>query len=226
MQTASKIRLSIFFIVFSFLIQSCKKDKLHADEVGFVAGSNEKNDFTLRSFSTPQSINGILKFKTGSVLPASSDIRIDIADNTNALLSAYNAANGTSILPLPGSLWTVPSSVTLPADSNSIEAAISVSSTVGLDTTQLYAIGLKISGTQGGSIIDSLQNLFVVFRISSLNQYDGRYSMRGQFFHPGYEPGFAHHDLLVELHSSGQNSVSLFWPLFNIYNLYGAKNNK
>lgn len=195
--------------------------------VGFVFGSNAKNDFGLDITPGSQNVNNLLYVNLESGVPASSDVKITLIDNTTALLNAYNTANGLSgsnaILPMPTAKYSFPATVTIPAGGRNVTQPIVVSNVVlgapptGLDANRQYAVGIKISAVDGGyKIASNLENLFIVFGVK--NKYDGRYTMVGRFYHPSNDAAFSPHTFSVELHTAGPNDVKLYWPLVGGYN--------
>jgi hypothetical protein len=134
------------------------------------------------------------------------------------MVNAYNAANGTAIQALPRSLWSIPAELIIKEGDRFTLGDITITNTLGLNTFKQYAVGLTIIAASGSNkIADNLKNLFIIFRIQ--NQYDGKYSMIGQFYHPTLEPTFAHHNLSIELHTSGPNSVKIYWPIAGQYTI-------
>ena len=185
--------------------------------VGFPLATRAKNDWGLDVSGSPQTVSGLVYVNLESGKAASSDVHVALTNNTAALLAAYNTANGTSILPLPTALYTVPTALTIGAGSTNTQVNLIVSSTLTLNSSLQYAVGLTISSVDGGyKIAENLKNLFIVFGVK--NQYDGKYTMKGQFYHPSNDPAFSPHSLTVEMHSSGPNSVRLYWPLVSGYN--------
>jgi hypothetical protein len=107
-------------------------------------------------------------------------------------------------------LWSIPAEIIIKKGERNAQADITIASTAGLNFNAQYAIGLRIASADGGNkIADNLSNLFVVFRIQNI--LDGRYNMRGEFYNPSISPVFVPHNINVELHTSGPNSVRVFW---------------
>ncbi|MEO7984173.1 MAG: DUF1735 domain-containing protein [Bacteroidota bacterium] len=188
--------------------------------VGFPNGSKPRTDFGLDVSTTSQPVNSLVYVNLESGTPASSDVHITLTNNTTALLAAYNAANnltGTNaVLPLPANLYNVVLAMTIPAGGRNVQVPINVTNTTTLDANRLYAVGLTITGADGGyTIASNLKNLFIVFSVK--NRFDGKYTMKGKFYHPTNDPAFSPHTLQVELHTTGPNSVKLYWPLVSAY---------
>ncbi|MCX6319259.1 MAG: DUF1735 domain-containing protein [Bacteroidetes bacterium] len=196
------------------LLNACQKDTGKEEEtpsspVGFTTGAQYRTDAKLSISTTSQTISGILNIKVQSGTAASA-LTVKLADSTAMLVNRYNTANGTSIMPLPADRWSMPAELAIPQGGTSAAASITVNRTDGLNPNQLYAIGITISTNNGYTIPDSSRQLLIVLRVTNI--LDGRYSMKGRFYHPGLEPGFAPHVLSVELHTVSANSVMLYWP--------------
>ncbi len=180
--------------------------------VGFPFGSNAKNDFGLDVTTSPQTVSGLVYVNIEGANPASSDVHVTLTNNTTALLAAYNAANGTAIQALPTAIWSVPTALTIGAGSRNTQTVLTVTNTTGLNPNIQYAVGLTISAVDGGyKIAENLKNLFIVFGVK--NAYDGRYNLRGRFHHPSGANPPANFATTVELHTTGPNSVKIYWPL-------------
>jgi|CXWL01.1.fsa_nt_gi hypothetical protein len=205
------------------LLTGCIKDNnnikslvIQNPGIGFPYGANNKNDFIIRPSASAQQVPGLLLVTLEAAAPASSDIHITVADNSTALVNAYNSANGTAIQPLPRALWSIPSQLIIKAGDQFVLGDITITNTLGLNANQQFAVGLTITAADGGNkIADNLKNLFIVFRIQ--NALDGKYRMKGEFYHPTVEPAFMPHDFTIELHTLYGNSASLYWPLSSGY---------
>lgn len=216
---------SLLLAALSLGFASCLKDKgfenyeygindpdTQAPGVGFSFGTSAKVDFGLDVSTSPQTVTGLTNVNMLTGVVPSSDVNVTITNNTTALLNAYNTANGTSILPMPTALYTIGSTLTIAAGQRFNDLPIVVSNTTTLDPNRQYAVGLTISAVNGGyTIAGNMKNLLIVFGVK--NAYDGKYTMRGRFFHPSLQPDFGPHTFNVELHTAGPSSVRLYWPL-------------
>jgi hypothetical protein len=180
--------------------------------IGFPYGANKKNDIIIRPSAIAQQVPGLLLVTLEDAAPASSDIHISIADNSTTLVNTYNAANGTAFQPLPGSLWSIPAELIIKSGDRYAMTDIKINKTTGLNLNLQYAIGISITGASGGNkIADNLKNLIIVFRIQV--DWDGKFSMKGEFYNHSWEPAFTSHDFSVELRTISFNKVQLYWPL-------------
>jgi hypothetical protein len=224
------ISSSLLLFALAVVFTGCLKDKgfdnrsygindpdTQAPGVGFPLGSRPKNDYGLDVSASPQTVPGLVYINLEAGNPAKSNVNITISNNTTALLNAYNLANGTNILALPTTVWSVPTSLVIPAGGRNIQDIITISNTTSLNPNNQYAIGLTITAVDGGyKIAENLKNLFIVFSVK--NKYDGKYSMNGRFYHPSLQADFAPHITFnVECHTAGPNNVVVYWPLYGGY---------
>jgi Domain of unknown function (DUF1735) len=217
---------SLLFSAACFVLTSCLKDKgfenfqygindpdTQPPGVGFPLGSKPKNDFGLDVTGSTQVVDGFVYVNLESGVPASSDVTITIANNTTALLNAYNTANGTAILALPTAVWNVVTTLVIPSGGRNVQVPLNVTNTLALNPNLQYAVGLTITNVTGGyKIATNLDDLFIVFGVK--NQYDGKYTLRGQFYHPSASPDYAWYTTPVQMWTTGPNSVKMWTPIF------------
>jgi len=110
-----------------------------------------------------------------------------ILQKDDAILTAYNTANGTTFIPLPATLGT-----TTPAAGsdgkvtmifNASEFAKSLVVTVPdatkFDFTKAYALAYKLSSVSGTGAISKGSDLEIVVQVMIKNKYDGIYEANG-----------------------------------------------
>lgn len=221
---------SLLLAAVSFSMTSCLKDKgfdnyeygindpdTQAPGVGFSFGTNAKNDFGLDVSTSPQTVGDLTNVNMLTGVVPTSDVNVTITNNTTTLLAAYNSANGTAILALPTALYTSPASIVVPAGQRFNNGTVVVSNTTSLDPNKQYAVGLTISAVTGGyNIAGNMKNLLIIFSVK--NKYDGKYTMKGRFYHPSLQPDMGPHTFQVELHTAGPDDVRVYWPLVSGYN--------
>jgi len=133
----------------------------------------------------------------------SGQFLIDMAD-----IAAYNAANGTSYLPLPSSAYTVSSLLdTIKQGQTSSDPLTLSITTASLNFSAQYILPIKLVSTSSGTISPSLQTTY--FTINQLvNIYAGSYTTNGTVFYARVNP-----DNTVEF--SGYLQDSLDAPIAN-----------
>lgn len=219
------LSLSLFAAT-ALLLTSCLKDKGFENGtygindpdnspagVGFPRAASAKYTVGVELSSDPQSVDGVVYVNLESGSPAPTDITVTFQLN-DGLRTAYNLANNTNILPLDPSLFNVGLSVTIPAGARNAQIPLNFPNTSTLDPNESYGIGISITSVTNGYVIASnLDDLFL--EISVKNKYDGLYDLRG--YHnrgaDGTSPNYTfpfHTE--VEMHTTGPNSVAMFWP--------------
>ncbi|MEI8053051.1 MAG: DUF1735 domain-containing protein [Bacteroidota bacterium] len=193
-------KISIILLAFTVVFNSgCMKDKgFDNQEYGIKdpAGSPDGVGFNLLNLSnyvknvglvlqdTPQNIDSnsvIMSFIAEA--PTTKDIHVSVAIN-DAIIDDYNTANGTTIVPLDPSLYTIQNAtVTIPAGSKNGYVMINIPSTVSIDPSISYGMALQITDVDNGCVVASNMNK-VLFLLAIKNIYDGDYVSNGFFYHP------------------------------------------
>jgi hypothetical protein len=212
---------SSLFAALGLFLTGCLKDKgfdnheygindpdTQPPGVGFPLAAKGKNTVGLNVEGTTQVVDDIVYINLNSGSPAPSDINITLTVN-NDIIDDYNAANGTNIQILDPSLYTVSTSLTIPAGARNIQVPITVPSTLSLDPNKSYAVGLTISTVSGNyKIAENMKNLLVEFTIK--NKYDGKYRLRGYHNRTPYTFPY---DTEIHMVTAGPNAVAFYWPL-------------
>jgi hypothetical protein len=186
-----KILLSSFILaVLAVVFTGCLKDKGFDDNqygindpdtqppgVGFPLSTSAKYTIGLDAgVPTLQKINNVIFINIMGSSAPKSDVKVKIKMN-DALRTAYNTANGANILAFPTTFYNIPSlDVVIPAGSMNGQVPINIPSTVPLDPSSSYGIGLTIESVDGGyKIAENMKNLFLEFTLK--NKYDGNYRL-------------------------------------------------
>lgn len=216
-----KIIVGSFLITaLSVVFTSCLKDKgfenyeygindpdTQPPGVGFPRAAAAKYTIGIDLSSAPQSVDQVVYVNLESGSAASSDVNITLQLN-DALRTAYNTANGTNIVALDPSLFSVSLSLTIPAGQRNVSVPINFPNTSTLDPNNTYGIGVTIASVDGGyKIADNLKNLFI--EVGLKNKYDGRWNLRGVHNRSPYLFPF---NTNMEMWTTGPSSVALYWP--------------
>lgn len=210
------------FAAFAVIATGCLKDKGFEDHeygindpdespagIGFPLGSKASNIVGIEVSSAPQVISRepVITLFAGD--PAPNDITITLTLNPN-LVTAYNTANSASVLPLPASVYTMPSmTVTLPAGQRTVTVPLTITNSTTLDPTEAYGLGLTISSTDAGyTIAENFKNLLLIFNIK--NKYDGVYKLFGVHNRPTLDAPYK--NVTVHLITTGPDKVKMYWP--------------
>jgi hypothetical protein len=177
--------------------------------VGFPLAAKAKNTVGLEVSASPQVISDVPVLKLFAGEPAQNDIKVTLTLSP-ALVTAYNTANGTNILPLDPSLYTIATlNAVIPKGSRVATVPITIKNTTTLDPNKSYGIGVVISSADAGyTIASNYKNLLVEFNIK--NKYDGIYKLSGFHNRPTLDAPYA--NITVHMITTGPNSVKMYWP--------------
>jgi hypothetical protein len=184
---------SMFFSALALGLTGCLKDKGFEDHeygindpdnspvgIGFPEAQNAINNRSIDAISTPQTLSDPTIVLFGAE-PAKEDIHITLVANP-ALVTAYNTANGTSLVALPAAQYSQPTlQVVIPKGQRTGQLKLTFANAGAIDPTKLYAFGYTISSIQeaGYTIASNYKNFLLAVAIK--NKYDGRYRVTGTF---------------------------------------------
>ncbi len=98
--------------------------------------------------------------------------------NNNTAYQSFYYFWGTNLTQPPSSsIWSIPTSVTIPKGSKTATAKIKLKNTIGLGNP--YGIPITITGTNYGTIASNQKSAVYVFQ--GVNKYDGVYEVNGTF---------------------------------------------
>jgi len=142
---------------------------------------------------------------------------IVILRKDDAILTKYNAAEGTSFIPLPSSLMNtsfVPAADgTITLNYAAGEFSKSMDYTIPnasiFDFTKQYALGYRIESVSGSGIIAKGGVDTIVVQVLAKNKYDGKYLLKGVHNRVPYNFPYKQ---IMEMHTTGASSVAFYWP--------------
>lgn len=165
--------------------------------------------------SDNDTIVNVVRVRLASESPAAQDLQVTLALDPT-LVTEYNAEHGTNYTVPDASLYTIPSlTVTIPKGSRDgiLQLTASPNDLLGEE----YALGFRITSVSDPSVIISGNYRTQVAGLTIRNQYDGVYTLQFAFYHPTASPGYDQATTTVELHTSGANSVKIYYPPFSGY---------
>lgn len=175
--------VSVVLLFAALTLAGCKKEKNIIEQlseggkagVGFGLSNNASISLDLipgASASFDTTINAF-----SSLGPFGSDVKLTIQAD-NSVVDAYNTANGTSFAYAPADALTLPD-ITIPANSSKGSGALSINLATLLNSGTQFALGLKITGAQGGTstVLEDHSQLVVI--MNARNKYDGIYTVTG-----------------------------------------------
>lgn len=210
--------ITSFFLVATIVIgfTSCLKDKEFDNHeygindpdtqppgVGFPLAAKAKNTVGVNVSSSPQSVDGVVYVNLETGKAASSDVHVTLQLN-DALRTAYNTGNGSSIQQFPTNLYTLATAVTIPAGARNAQIPVTISNTTSLDPNKTYGVGVTIASVDGGyTVASNLKDLLIEFSIK--NKYHGTYHSVGYIYHPTAPRAV---DQVDDILTAGANSVT------------------
>lgn len=151
---------------------------------------------------------------------AAEDITVTI-DTTGALaaFTAYNAANGKNIVPLPKAFFTiVGGSLNVVIKKGTRESNLQITTNAkDFDPSTTYGLVFKITKVdKSGYNISGNFGSWMTF-IGAKNSFDGVYSCQFTNYHPTSNPGYTGTTQVVHMVTTGPNSCKIFWPLADAF---------
>jgi hypothetical protein len=139
----------------------------------------------------------------------------------DAILTWYNAEEGTSFIPL-GSLCTtslVPAADgTITLDFAAGESAKAMVFTVPnatlFDFSKQYAMGYRLESVTGAGQISQGFGDTIVVEVLAKNKYDGIYTLKGKH---NRDPYTFPYETEMQMHTTGASSVRFYWPEAGAY---------
>jgi hypothetical protein len=137
---------------------------------------------------------------------APQDITVTLGLDQQAM-NDYNDEQGTSMVLLPSSLYTVDAWIlTIPKGQRLATMKVTVKPNQ-FNPSLTYGFPVRIQSTSFGTISSNFGT--VIFSVSAKNKYDGIYQLKGFHNRPTLT---APYDEEVHMITSGVNSIYMFWP--------------
>ena len=146
--------------------------------LGISFPESPEKDFAIDALNTAQTVT-LCNLNLEADQPAPTDVHVNLVMNPT-LISTYNSANGTSLVTLPTSRYTMNMKITIPKGGRLGDVQISVPNASLIDPTLSYAMGLSIASVDeaGYTIASNLKNILLL--ISVKNKYDGTYVLKSK----------------------------------------------
>ena len=215
-------KILFFTLSASLFLTSCLKDKGFENNeyginnpgsaskgVSFPRGDADKYTVGLDAVSsTLQTVSDAIVVNSESGTLPTTDVTVKLALDPT-LLTDYNTANGTAIVPFSPALYSISSlNVIIKAGTNQGRVDIKIPSTVPLDLSKSYGVGFRIISVDNGyTIASNLKTLFLEFNLK--NKYDGVYAVTGTFSDITNATFGGNYPREYELVTTGPNSVDV-----------------
>jgi Domain of unknown function (DUF1735) len=175
------------------LVTACVKDKKFDDQKLGIPNVDVKG------VSFPQSKDLLSASKPSDSISVGTDVNATASSQTNTLVVVALESEFTSptdvnvsialkptLIPtgyatLPAGTYSIPATVKILAGQKTAKLVITFSNTTTYSLTSTYAIGLTLTGADGGfQVANNSKDLVAAFSVK--NQYDGVYSFKGEAF--------------------------------------------
>ncbi|TDH21307.1 DUF1735 domain-containing protein [Segetibacter sp. 3557_3] len=217
-----KTSIKLLALILSVSFTACLKDKplfdpdmipnvLELENIGPVE-STTASPYPLfsKSFDIAPESNLELTVNYAGDEVAPQDITVQLAVDPG-VLKAYNDTAHTTYTILPTTLYTLPTTVTIPKGQRKGRFVVKLK-TEQFDFTKTYALPVAIQSTNFGVISGNFGK--VVYKVGAKNKFDGVYSLKSRMGANADRPTFARSSWTwpydVQLVTTGPNSVALF----------------
>jgi Domain of unknown function (DUF1735) len=146
-------------------------------------------------------------------------MKVIVKDDPGAV-SDYNAANGTTFIPIPAAQFTIDPSnpkvgtdytITMNPGQFAKWLKFTIPNALAIDLNKQYAFGFTISTADAGGKISNSAKTIVV-EVGVKNDYDGLYNLKGFFFHPTNAALIGGYNVSdIELQTTGKFTNVMFW---------------
>ncbi|MES2779943.1 MAG: DUF1735 domain-containing protein [Bacteroidota bacterium] len=215
----------LFAGLFIVSLVSCLKDKEYEDGlIGHDLTGVPKVIELAVNFDPSHSRSLALDFKDSSLAlavltvrlaaaeVAQEDITVTIDTSTSvALINAYNTENGTAVVRMPQSLFTIEGGLSVVIPKGQRETSVKIrTNAIAFDPSTTYGLAFRIASvTPAGYTISQNYGTYVT-TIGAKNKYDGVYTMNSYHNRPGYQLLVA--DEEMHMITTGANDVIFYWP--------------
>lgn len=173
-------------------------------------------DFVNRPTNLPNTVT--IRRDVANNADLNKTMTVTVKDDTTAI-NKHNALNGTNLVKLPESFYTVQSSsakvggqggaytfVFKPGEFSK-EINVVVTNPTLLNPSASYALAFTITGVDAGGVLSYSHT--ILMQIGAKNDYDGRYRMKGIHNRPTYQFPY---DQEMHMITTGASSVIFYWP--------------
>ena len=186
-------KIAFSLLAFTIFLSSCLKDKgIHSQDfasntdIVSVEIPDAAGEIIVRGVDVlpvNETINSI-RVRVEASKPTKSDVTVTLALRP-ALVTAYNAAHGTSFIDPGGALngYTLPDGLKIVIPAGKQEGFLRIAINKAPLGFSAYALGFEILDAGSGVVVNKQYNK-IVFAFLVKNQYDGEYLRDGFYFHP------------------------------------------
>jgi hypothetical protein len=221
MKTIHNIEIAIGVLCIAILAASCVPESQTMGDAGQTLVKLYPGGFKLVAFDAKSISQSALLFEVRrdvnneAALNSTTTVELTL---DQAVLDAYNTANGTHFVLLPTNLGTTNPTVTsgkmtitFSPGEFAKSIVITCPNTNGFDFSKSYAFGFKVTSVSGTGTLSQAVSDKVVAQVLVKNAFDGKYLMKGFIMRPGDTGGLEGYfkDFKHTLSTSGAKSVKM-----------------
>jgi hypothetical protein len=203
--------LIIIFSLAGMVLTSCLKDK-NIEDMKY--GTKGIGDHPIVLFPNSSEVWGLdasnkdttfrlLTVRLAEPNPASEDVKVTLTLNNDLVTNAGYDVPASTKYSLDNLVVTIPK--------GSREGYVNITTKTANLLDGSYALGFTVSSVSNPKYTIASQKDFLGV-ILVKNKYDGKYILKGAFYHPTSSPGYTPFTIDAELHTSGPNSVKIWIP--------------
>jgi hypothetical protein len=215
--------ISFLFVSVALVMASCvKKDDFYDEntsepnrkQVVQIYGAD--NDINLYALNVTPTLEDFVLIEVVRYPNSEADAKQPLTiklNKTSTLITDYNTANGTNYIELPLAAYTLSDDISALtfAPGQSIKQVVIHLKKDQMDLSKQYALGFTLTDAGTGAVINTSLSK-VLYSIGLKNSYDGKYTITWTNYHPSQNPGYTGGTTVIELHTTGANTVKMFYP--------------
>jgi Domain of unknown function (DUF1735) len=227
MKKISILRFTMAFAVAGLLFNACKKADSPAPLQGegntiikLESAAGEASDFYSRGIDFINTSQTIIAIQVRRDCPNNAELQkamtVVVKDDPGAV-SAYNGANGTSMVSMSPTLYTISPAksaggkytVTFAPGEFSKSILLTIPDASVLNVNSSYGFGFTLESADAGGKLTNEPNKTVVLQIGAKNQFDGLYKVTGSFYDVVFPVFLAKYPLTYALVTSGATTCDV-----------------
>ncbi len=216
----NKIKIAVGVFLLAVLAVSCIPEQQSMGDAGQTLVKLTPEGFKLiplDAVALPQTAVAFDIRKDANNTAALNTPTTVILKKDDAILTEYNAAEGTTFIPLSATLCNTSF---IPAADGSItvdfaagdfakEMVFTIPNASLFDFSKQYALAYRIESVTGAGIISQGYGDTIIVQVLAKNKYDGLYLLKG--IHNRVPYNFPY-ETEMEMHTTGATSVAFYWP--------------
>lgn len=225
----NKIKIAIGIFVIAALAVSCVPKQESMGSAGQTLVKLFPSGYNLLPFDAITTAQTGILFEVRRDLPNTAALNTTTTvvmqyDASGAILTKYNSQNGTSYIPLPGTLGTVTPAITggtitlnFAAGDFSQSVNVNVPNAGAFDFSKHYALAFAVQSVSGTGTLTSAVTDTVVCEVLAKNPWDGNYTVTGTFTDYVTTAWVGLYPKNVQLQTSGSTTCNRYDSDYGMY---------